>query len=431
MNGARRSERRLRLATGLIMAAVTAGCALLGRVAESEGDLFARLMPLLESQDYFRLRDALDALPRPLPPRALLFEAAVLHAFNSPEASLAATRRALARPGLTAPVVARLHRLELRNALRLHDYPAAAAAVSALLAGPTAALDSIDRENAQDILKFARALEDVPPQQVVRERPTSLRIGSGRVTVEIRGRRRGYLLDTGAGLSVMTQTEAASLRLAIRAAGIRIGTATDLKIEADLAVVDTLRLGGFTFTDVVFLVVPDALLRFTEEPLPGVIGFPVIEALGVVRLYRDGRMNVTSRSEPGPSGNLALHQLVPLVRVRWRDHAFVCRLDTGATGTVMYEPFFRAHADWVEAVGRADTVRTSGLGGSRMMPAYIVPSMTLALGDTSITLLDVGVYRRQVDERDDDPLFCNIGVDALEAFEERIIDFRSMYFLLR
>jgi hypothetical protein len=128
---------------------------------------------------------------------------------------------------------------------------------------------------------------------------------------------------------------------------------------------------------------------------------------------------------------LALHELEPLLLVRYGSDSLTCRLDTGAGKTVFYEPFFRRYRTAIETLHTLDTVMFGGVGGVRQIPAYRIPEIQIVVGDTTVVLAEVEVYTQALWAGDQNFLHCNVGTDLLYQFDEYITNFRTMSVLLR
>ncbi len=389
----------------------------------------AELMRSYRARDFFALRERLATLPEA--PVTMFIRAAVEHAFNRPDSSNLAIDALLARGDVPDSMRLEARRLELSNDLRLYRYAAARDVAAAILAAPWAPTDSAEHADIENSLRLGSALADVAPQALTSRAATTIVLVGGHVPVSVDGHRRSYLLDTGANLSALMRSEADALGLTVRPASISVGTSTDMKVTADLAVADRVTIGGLTYAHVVFLVLPDAALTFPGGfRIPGILGFPLIEPMGELRMRGD-TVAVPATVPARPVHNLALEQFSMLTPVRWKGASFICQFDTGANTTDFYEPFYRRFQSEVEAEGRADTARVGGAGGIRRIPVFKMPSMSLALADTTVPLHDVDVYRTILRDTADNYLFCNIGQDVVREFHELIVNLRSMSLLLR
>ena len=190
-------------------------------------------------------------------------------------------------------------------------------------------------------------------------------------------------------------------------------------------------IGNVHFRDVVFLVFPDEALDLPGAfPITGLVGFPLVEAMGELRFRRDDVLEVPLRPAKRSLGNLALDRLDPLVPVRWERETLICRLDTGAGQTVFYEPFFRRNRERVESRGKPVQLPVGGVGGVRELPAYRMPGMTLTVAGAGVSLRRVGVHTRPLVPPERNYLDCNVGGDLLDRFRAWVLNFRDMALVL-
>ncbi len=392
------------------------------------------LQALYESRDFFSLRDRLTSSPEGeiQDPENRFFAAAVELAFNDPAASIRIAESTLEAEDLPPLVALRLHHLRVTAYLRLHRYGEALAAARTLLSSPVWQEEPAIEQEVRGTLPLLEALKEAPPQEALIRRSSRLALGkSRRVPLRIGDKKRQFSLDTGANFSVIMASEAEALGLTIRPAGVEVATSTGAKVLADVAVAKQMSIGKIDYTNVVFLVFPDELLTFPDgHRIPGLIGFPVVEAMGEIRFRRDDVMEIPSRPPVRKLGNLALAGLDPLVQIRYSGDDLVCRLDTGANKTVFYEPFYQRYRERLDALGRQVTVTTGGVGGFQEIPALQLPrlAMTIAAGGTN--LRDVDVYLRPIRAPEENYLYCNIGLDVLHRFSAYVVNFRDMALVL-
>lgn len=398
----------------------------------------AELARLYEREDYFTLRERLGAPGPNEPPGMRVLRAAVADAFNDPRRSSELLRPVLgAEDGATVMIPDSLRfearRIRLRNLLRMHRYAEAREVSDRLLEAPPAFVDSVELADLRNTHRLTGALADVPPQRTTARGATILRPDDrGRVRVTVGDSVRDYALDTGANISVLIRSEAEALGLRIREADLDLGSSTDLRIRADLAVADRVSLGGLELRNVVFLVVPDEVFTFGDFVIRGLVGFSIAEAAGELRFRSDGTIEIPVEVPLREEHNLALDGLTSLLRVKWEGEQLVCVLDTGANRSVFYEPFYRAHREWVESAGTPDTMRVGGAGGVRELSAYLLEDVTLRIGGESVTLPEIHVHTGSLERRpEDDTRDCNVGQDVLSRFDGYVLNFRSMSLLLR
>ena len=416
---------------------LVAGCAEPpGREGPSVVRDLDELVRLHQDRDYFALRERLGQPSADEPPRLRFLRSAAAHAFNDLGRSNDLLAPVLAA-GTSLPDSLRWEALRLRahNLLRLYRYAEAADALGRLAHRPPGFVDSATVADVRNSLKLARTLEDVRPQRTLsRARSTLRRVGRGEVEVAVGDSVGRYPIDTGANLSLLVRSQAEALGLEVRPAGLEVGTSTDLTVTADLAVAERVRIGRVELGNVVFLVVPDEMFTFPGRGLVlrGLVGFPVVEALGELRFREDGAIEVPARVPVREPRNLALHEFSPYVRVDHAGEPLVCLLDTGNDRTVFYEPFYRRFRSRIEAEGEPDTARYGGAGGIREIPGFRIPEVRLRVGGTSVTLPSAHVHTASVARTEaSNVLDCNLGRDVLTRHGGYTLNFRSMSVLLR
>ena len=394
----------------------------------------AELQSLYRQRDFFALRDRLQSIsaPEKSSVETGLLKAAVQQAFNDPEGSNQTISSLLATGETEAGQVLRLRNLQLTNHLRLHRYGAALESARAILSSPAADTAPEIVTDVQGKLPLLEALEDVPPQEIDFLGPSLLALGqTKRVPLTIEGSKFQFALDTGANFSVIMRSEAQKLGLEIRPADLVISTSTAKKVLGDVTVAETVEIGKIRYRNVVFLVLPDELLTFPGgHRIPGLVGFPVVEAMGEVRFRRDNVMEIPRDPPRRALQNLALNDLEPLTQVRYRKDNLLCRLDTGASLTVFYEPFFQKYRQRIESAGHPITAKAGGVGGFQEIPAYRLQELVLTVARSGVTLRRVEVYTEPIRKPEENYLYCNVGLDVLGHLQAYIINFQDMALVL-
>jgi hypothetical protein len=424
----------MRLSTFALILATSAGCRTAAQTASSPAPTLtiAEVSRLHHARQYFELRDRLARVAgTDSAPATLLARAIVAHAVNRPAESNAALRRLQAIPNVSDSVVADALELEISNDLRLSDHAAGARAVNALLGGRFL-LDSLRVSDAQNSLRIFRALDGTSPQSMTSTGASTVALIHGHIPLVVNDSARDYVFDTGANLSTIMRSEAIAVGLRIIPAGLDVGTSTTARVTADLGIADSVRIGAMHFHNVVFLVLDDAMLTFPDGfRIPGIIGFPVIEQMGEIHLGRSA-LSVPAAPPERSQHNLVLDELTLLTPASWQSRPLLCRLDTGAGRTQVYEPFYRRYRTLIDAGSDTATRKMGSAGGVQITPVRVLPKVSLAVGDTvaSLATLDVLVHSIARDESSN-YLDCNLGHDVFDQFGETIVNFRDMAFLLR
>lgn len=415
--------------------ALAAALALAGaHAARAQAPTLARLSELYQRHDCFSAREALAPLPAASTPDEISFYRGwVDAAFNRPDSASNELRRYLAWSGASADTAHRRRaaaELLGDNLVRQFRYGEAADVYADLLR----TVPDSARADVRNAVSLFGALRGVPAQTVEMDGDLELRTTRDKANlinlpVSAGGVARDFIFDTGANLSTITETDARALGFRMIDREVEVGAATGVETMARLAVAPELRIGAATVRNAIFLVFPDSALAFPQigYQIHGIVGHPVIAALGEVTLTRDGRLLVPRRpspAEPGAEPTLCLDGLDNLVRVRLGGRPLVFGFDTGARNSILYPAYYQANHTTVDA-GVAKEVRIGGAGGVRTTRAYTIGPLMLDIGGAHATLTQVDVLTEPTGERSRYAA-GDIGQDVVAGFQSFTLDYRAM-----
>jgi Aspartyl protease len=424
---------RSRYTAALFAAAFAAGAAPLH--AQAPGT--AQLAAMYDRHDCFAARDALRTVRPDASGDLAFYRGWVAAAFSRHDEAATELRRYLASGAARADAKHRRAAEQLLADVLVREfrYGEAADAYARVAAAST---DSTRGDMANNAAVFA-ALRDVPAQTLAFASDVDVPLTRDRanlmnVPVETGGKQKSFVFDTGANLSTVGESMARELGFRIIDRTIQVGTATSARASARLAVAPELRIGGATVRNAVFLVLPDSALSFPQigYRIHGIVGHPVIHALGQITLTRDGRLRApahppvaTASGEP----NLCLDGLDNLVRGEIGGEGLLLGLDTGARSTQLFPPYHRRNRAAVEA-GRPTTLQLGGAAGAQSLAAFYIGPVTLAVGGAAATLPQVAVSTQPASQRSD-YADGDIGQDVITKFSEMTLDYRAMQFRFR
>jgi hypothetical protein len=381
------------------------------------------------SRDGFLLRDELAGADTSRS-AALAGRAYLDQAFGNPDASIATIARVLRRTDVPDSEAIALRVLQIEAERRAYRYADGLVAARHLLAD-SSKIRVATLHDVRNDLRILSALEHSPPQMVVRRGDSHLQLVDGRIPVAFADSLRYYVFDTGANLSTIMRSEALRRGMRVLPAGIDVGTSTDVRVTADLAVAESLTIGAMQFRHVVFLVLDDSLLTFGDFRIPGIIGFPVIEQMGEVHWRGDSEVFVPASWPRRPNRNLAYSNLNMITIAQWHSARLLCRVDTGANRTQLYEPFYRRMSLAVDSLSRPWTRSTAGAGGERRLPVRVLGPLELHVGDAVARLDSLDVLQTSIaSDEQANYLDGNLGHDVFDQFAELIVDFRDMAIVL-
>ncbi|HKE07698.1 MAG TPA: pepsin/retropepsin-like aspartic protease family protein [Candidatus Acidoferrum sp.] len=293
-------------------------------------------------------------------------------------------------------------------------------------------------QQIKDNAAIARILREAPPQTIEWHGAVALKternpINSLNAELTVNGVEGQWLLDTGAGLSVVTKSFAERLGLKALPGASRTQGGTGIENPLQIALLPTLELGGATLHNVVVMILDDSSLNISfgkdRYQINGIVGYPVFRALGRVTFTHDGEFRAGEKDQLlGHGAKMFMKGLSPIVQCKVEGKMLPFGFDTGASGTALllrYAQTFQAEAKtWKKAESKP-----SGAGGVVKRKVYIQPEVKLGIGDKVVTLKKVTIYRSST-LTDTEELYGNLGQDVVADFQSFTLDFSAMTFQL-
>jgi hypothetical protein len=212
------------------------------------------------------------------------------------------------------------------------------------------------------------------------------------------------------------------------------GSVAGIGNELRVAVLPNLHLGGAMVHNVVLLVLDDASLTITggnghSYRIAGIIGFPVLRALGRLTFHHDGTFDATEGGGGLSDGSpLEFHLLNPVIEATVERELLPFTLDTGAEGTTLSVRFYdRFKAE--EPTWKKSGIKTFNAGGGTTSHIYLVPSLVLGVGGRKVSLHNLPIFP-SLQHADIDTLFGNVGEDLLQSAQSFTVDFPNMRFVM-
>jgi hypothetical protein len=391
---------------------------------------------LYKDHRYFELRDAVEQIGDLPAPEMEFYRGAVDEVFNRLDSAVAHLWTYLeggAAVGLDRPLAQEAFAL-LRDAYRRAGQYRKSAEIKRLVlerygAGP----DAVEKANLQSQSGIWSALADVPPQTVEVLGASDMAMENRNFPVRIKDRIFYFGYDTGSTLSVLYQSAAEELGLALLGQGIKVQAATGKRIDARLAVVPEMRLGQAIIRNAVFLVLPDDSLRLRQArngvERRGLIGAPVLAALKEITETRDGHLVIPASPQPRPVQNMFFFGTKPIIEVVHRGARLLFNVDTGASLTSLYPTFFRLYRGEIQSRTRPVQVTMYGVGDERTVSTYILDEFAFEAAGRDFALREVMVHT-QVTHSITDIFHGRIGLDVLKHCSRMTFNFESMSFIL-
>ncbi|NII28695.1 hypothetical protein HB364_26680 [Pseudoflavitalea sp. X16] len=397
----------------------------------------APLDSLLERRHYFQLRQALnspgqDALPVH---RQLYYQAFVHNFFHELRASNKDIDVLLHKYSkqLSDKELSRLLGKKVDNHVKLYEYREAHIASELLLAKYGHTLTPEEKRDVVNSDIIWKGLQKTPAQrtQVRKDSRIAYKRDMARlinVPVQFGNNTYDFVFDTGANLSVITESYAAKAGLDLLHITYKVRAITGIEVDADLGIAKTLRMGDVEVNNVVFIVFPDSALSFAggAYKINGIIGFPVIEQLQEVRIDKGGFITVPQYATDKAIRNFGMDELTPVIQVGVNEDTLAFTFDTGAQQTDLNQPFYHQYKTTIETTGKVYDMQQGGAGGYSTSKAWRIPATVFKVGGQSLSLANLDVKTTSTDAKDKF-YYGNLGQDVLSKFRELVINFKYMY----
>lgn len=287
-----------------------------------------------------------------------------------------------------------------------------------------------DNPGLQSEQKELAGFTALPDQMLVKSAPSSLRHDADSIFIPlaVNGVSSEWFFDTGASVSVVSESEARRLGMTVKSTTGTMGTTTSA-VPMRTAVAKNVTIGGFQFKDVSFLVLEDKEPWTLLEPgKRGIIGLPLILGFRTLRWHKDGPMEIGWKSEPLNVENANLHfaDTKPVLTLGFEGQSFLGSLDTGAENTDLFAGFGRQFPQLSNA-GKRDSFALQGAGGTEIQESVALPDLTFAIGGHRAVLTPA---RLLINRTWKTCCNVNVGMDLLKQTPSFSIDFGAMTLVL-
>jgi hypothetical protein len=312
--------------------------------------------------------------------------------------------------------------------LRTGQYREALAQVEVMLG------DRPDAKDARNVLSLFQVLSRTPDQSVVQKQPSTQQMhiedGSMFLPITIDGGLAAYAFDTDAAVSLLSESEAKRLGLAVLDVSTKIEGMSGTGVTARVAVADNLVLGNVHLAHVAFYVLPDKQPPFNDLPVGsrGILGIPVILALQTLRWNPRGgtfECGFPAKPEDIQHANISFDGASPVTQVFVQRRPLEFSLDTGAQGTDLYPSFAKEFANFVGDYGKKESHKLTGVDGSATLESAVLPSVTIQVGGRDVVLKPARVYLEEHNSTSQ-WYFGNLGMDLLNQAHTITFDFQAM-----
>jgi predicted aspartyl protease len=388
------------------------------------------LKELYTNKQYFELRDALKTRHLDESGDLLFYRGVVSNKFHQPQLSLRYLKEYLkrAKEKKDAELLIDCYELLADNYLKTYQYQKAAEAYTVALTKFAHKIDAERKTDFENSVRLCRALSKVPPQTVVFTGDSLIKKNQeGRYPLEINGQKISLGFDTGANLSVITSSVAKKLALRHIDALLDVVAVAGNTVKAKLAVAREIKIGNAILHNVVFLVFEDKDLYISEAKfqIDGLIGFPVIEALREITFVRGGEIHIPTAPAKVGEQNMCFDGLTPLIAGWFKGKRLIFALDTGATKSTLYPPFYHEYEDVIKAEYEKHNERVRGVGGYKEIEGYLAKNIVMTFSGRGARFAQIPILTEHTTDNSRH-FYGNLGQDLIKQFEEMTLNFEAM-----
>lgn len=288
------------------------------------------------------------------------------------------------------------------------------------------ALDQSVAEKPALLEALAKFPEQAVTARVYSRVPYVRQEGEITIAAAVNGNMAQLQLDTGAGLSTISASQATSLGLTIHDDRFSMADVDGKEILCRVGLAGELSVGGFRVKNVPFCVAD----QFPSQS-HGILGLPVMLAFETIRWSRDGtfELGFPSGRIDTPRSNLCFENggLVVNVDVNLDSSQkhLPFNFDTGNAHTFLYTEFGEDFAGAAKAAGEKDTFEIAGLGGRAEREAVELPDMRFGMAGLDSVLHEVPMLAEPQESRCPG-CYGNAGTDLLDQAKTVTLDFKAM-----
>lgn len=395
---------------------------------------------LIKTQNYFKLKEKFTTQKDKLSKdHALYYKAIVLNVFNDIEESNHVINELLALKSsvLTDTMLNTLYNTKLLNHINLYEYRNAELTSEVIQNKYHKLNDSSEIASLENELKIWKSLRNTPKQEIIRNKDVSFpmvrdKVGLFNVDVTINDTIKNFVFDTGANISVIKRSLVKNLNLTYIESDFYVTAFTGQRVDSDIAIAETLRIGELTFKNVVFLVLNDEDISFPQLDyyINGIIGFPVIKAMEEIRISKNDTILVPETPVEYNLSNFALDGLTPIIAVNYKKDTLSFGFDTGARASTLYAPFYERYKNEIDTNYESQKFKSSSAGGVIEFEGYIIDDIDLNVGESNASLKNLQLHKNKIGT-DANNLYGNFGQDFIKHFDEMIISFKNSSVLFK
>ncbi|MFT3920136.1 retropepsin-like aspartic protease [Cloacibacterium sp.] len=398
--------------------------------AQQKEDSFSVIYQLLEQKNYLKAQYLFDENKNEFSKEEQTYSKAILdNVFNKLEDSEKNIQILLNQKNVPDSLLQKLYYTKKDNLIKLYQYGKAAETIKIIQQKFSKKLSTEQMKDLENDFNLWYSLKNVPQQEVFVHNDTNLllkqdKAGLKNINISVKQDSVDFVFDTGANISVITNSLAKKFGLEIFPSKIEVNAITGKVVTAHSAVCKELKIGKIVIKNVVFLVFEDADLAFPQiaYQINGIIGFPIIEAMNEIVITRDNHFIVSKNTKANveKSKNMALDGLIPLIFFDENPYTF----DTGANTTLLYRPYFFENQKTIEQNYQLSEIDFGGAGGNDKQKGYRI-NREFEVSGKKTNLDNVFLLINKSEKKG--KIYGNIGQDFIQKFQKMKINFKEMF----
>lgn len=326
-----------------------------------------------------------------------------------------------------------LYSTSILNNVWLGNYKKAGEETEIVLKNYSALIKSKDKEDYENSLIIWKSLAGLGRQEVVKKSDVKIKMkkdiaGLYNIPVVCNNNTLDFVFDSGANFSTITETQAKNFNITLTSGRIKVGTITEKKVDAVIGYSNSFFMGDMEIKNTVFLVMPDEVLSFAGGmyKINGIIGFPIMEAMGEVSFSKDGEFIVPLNISESNLKNLVVDGFNPVIEVDYKNNPLAFTFDTGAKTTLLYAPFLEEYKNEVTAQYKLEEVKFEGAGGETTVPGYRLKQVEFSVANDKTILPKVSLLSESI-KNNGELFYGNLGQDFISKFDYMVLNFKNMF----
>lgn len=389
------------------------------------------LSELHKVNDYFKLREFFISEKNNLKKENELYYNALLNSyFNKLEESNNNIDELLEYKNLSDSLKVILYQTKIENYVREYEYRNAFKCCKLLMDEYVDVLDSVRYKDLIDSYAFCKALIDIPEQKMVNggHEKIPVRIddmGFWNVNVHLKDTICGFVFDTGAGSSIIRKSIAEKCGYRLIELEYPVKAFTGKNIRTNLAIAEKISIGNLQYDNVVFLVVDDESLTFSngKHQINGIIGFPVIHAMQELHIENNS-IRIPDNFSDYDCNNLAVNYLSPVVAVQYKQDTLLFKFDTGALRSNLQPLFYEKYKEEIDKSCTKKTIKAGSIGGMVEFDVYRMCDVEFRVASGQAKIDRLSVYTEDIKSSNHD-YHGHLGQDFVKQFDNVIISFKN------